>query len=327
MKEVAGALVSIIVPIYNDRDYITDCVKQLCGQTYGSIEIILVDDGSTDGSGALLDSFADDRVRVVHKEHGGVSAARNAGLEIAEGSYIMFADADDKVAADMVERMLAWAVKEQADVVVCRHEKLYPDRTPAVSAGPDEILRLSGTEALRRVNYGKGITASVWDKIFRAECLEGVSFPPKVRIGEDYSFIVDVFMKTGKVVVIPDILYFYVQRAASVCHQGFTGESYGILDNYLSVYQRQTERAPKLGQSALAYLVLQEMAIVVSMTRANTYDAEMIKNVAVGVRQKLTAYLKDKEIPFFLKVCAVMIAFIPRLFIWIYRMFFSHRRE
>lgn len=327
MRADDGALVSIIVPIYNDREYIAECVKQLCGQTYRNIEIILVDDGSTDGSGAVLDSYEDERIRVVHKEHGGVSRARNAGLEIAQGRYIMFADADDRAASDMVERLLTCAAGEQADVAVCRHEKIYPDGTAAGDGGCDEILRLSGPEALVRVNYGSGITASVWDKIYRAECLEGIRFPEDVRIGEDYSFIADVFMKAGKVVAIPDILYYYVQRRTSVCHQGFTLESYGVLDNYLSVYQRQKERLPELAQSALVYLVLQEMAIIVSMTKAEAYDSGMIRNVASRVRQMLGGYLRDKRVPFFLKVCAVMIAFAPRLFIWIYRVFFSRKRD
>lgn len=113
-------LVSIIVPIYNAKDYLPQCVDSLLNQTYTNLDVILVDDGSTDGSGALCDAYASDsRVHVVHKNNGGISSARNAGLDVAKGDYIAFCDADDYVHQQMIEILLNTSVGNGCDLSIC----------------------------------------------------------------------------------------------------------------------------------------------------------------------------------------------------------------
>lgn len=120
MKE----LISIIVPVYNVEQYLDDCLISIINQTYKNLEIILIDDGSTDKSGKICDEYAkkDSRIIVIHKENGGVSSARNAGLRIAKGAYIGFVDPDDWIAEDMYEVLYSNAKKYDADVSVCKYK-------------------------------------------------------------------------------------------------------------------------------------------------------------------------------------------------------------
>lgn len=117
-----GSLVSIIVPVYNTRNYLKPCVDSIRAQTYTNLEVILVDDGSTDGCGKLCDAFAleDPRIQVTHQENSGVSSARNAGLDLARGAYIYFVDSDDRVAETMVEESVAVMEAENCDLCAWR---------------------------------------------------------------------------------------------------------------------------------------------------------------------------------------------------------------
>lgn len=116
-------LISIIVPVYNVKDYVEKCLDSICGQTYKNLEIVVVDDGSTDGSGEICDTYAqkDPRVKVIHRENRGVSAVRNEGLDIALGEYIGFVDGDDWIDSDMYEFLYELLIVNEADISVCSH--------------------------------------------------------------------------------------------------------------------------------------------------------------------------------------------------------------
>ena len=117
------AIISVIVPVYNVKDYLNECVESIVNQSYAALEIILVDDGSTDGSAEICDNWLkrDSRIRVIHKENGGLSDARNAGMSIATGEYVGFVDGDDKIAKEMYCRLHDLMVEKQADMVCCNH--------------------------------------------------------------------------------------------------------------------------------------------------------------------------------------------------------------
>ena len=126
MKECSKPLVSIIVPVYQVVDYVGVCVESLLRQTYKNLEILLVDDGSTDGSGEICDEYAnrDNRIRVIHQENQGLSAARNTGLDQALGEYVAFVDSDDAVLPDFIETLYDLADRYQADIVACAYERV-----------------------------------------------------------------------------------------------------------------------------------------------------------------------------------------------------------
>ena len=164
--------ISVIVPIYNTKEYLSRCIDSICGQTYGNLEIILVDDGSTDGSSLVCDDYCrkDNRIQVIHKENGGSTAARNAGIAIAKGEYIGFVDSDDWIETDMYECLHNGCVNNDADICVGRQ---YLDRgvTSHVEAERsivEGIITKESKEMAHHIIYSddyerKGISPNLWE--------------------------------------------------------------------------------------------------------------------------------------------------------------------
>lgn len=205
-------LISIIVPVYNMEKYLDRCMTSILNQTYENLEIILVDDGSTDNSPKLCDDYAtkDSRIKVIHKENGGLSDARNAGLGIATGEYIGYVDSDDWIELDMYERMYKACADNNAELAICRYFREYDDKT--VNDGTSKIEILDRDEILRIYITDKDgymIYNSVWSKLFKRELVEGVLFP-RGKNSEDIMYTTTAFCKLKKAVYIDTCLYHYV---------------------------------------------------------------------------------------------------------------------
>lgn len=189
-------MVSFIVPVYRCEDSLRRCAESILGQTYGDLELILVDDGSPDGSGALCDCLAreDSRVRVIHKENGGPSSARNRGLEEARGTYVQFVDSDDYIDPDMTQRMVQRMEQEQVQLVVCGLVLTHPDGEE-LRAYPD-IRRLKVEQMAYQIPdfFHSGFPNSPCTKLYRREYLNH-RFDETMRFGEDLMFNLDYFRK------------------------------------------------------------------------------------------------------------------------------------
>lgn len=212
-------LISVIVPVYNMERYLERCINSVRQQTYENLEIILVDDGSTDNSPQMCDAYAeqDDRIKVVHKQNGGLSDARNAGLAVATGTYIGYVDSDDWIEPQMYEKLYHACVEQEAQIAICRYAKVYQDGT--IKGGTQEVIPFEREELLRiyicdHAEYT--IYNSVWSKLFHRELVEGVLFPVG-RNSEDIMYTTKAFCKTSKAVYIDECLYNYVlDRADSI---------------------------------------------------------------------------------------------------------------
>lgn len=205
-------LVSVIVPVYNVEEYLVKSVDSILNQTYENLEIILVDDGSTDMSGAMCDSFKeqDGRIKVIHKKNGGLSDARNAGLEIATGDYIGYVDSDDWAEPDMFELMVTNCEKYGADVAACRYSKVYKNLT--VNESTDLILHMTRDEALETYiceNVERPIYNSVWSKLFKRDLVKDYRFPVGKK-SEDIMYTTKAFCNMNSCVYIDKALYNYV---------------------------------------------------------------------------------------------------------------------
>lgn len=205
-------VISVIVPVYNMEQYLDRCVRSILCQTYEKLEIILVDDGSTDASPKMCDAFAkrDRRVKVVHKENGGLSDARNAGLLVASGAYIGYVDSDDWIEPDTYEKMYRACVENDAQVCVCRYFSEYADRT--LDGGSGACVPLT-RETLLRIYIGGHaqyvIYNSVWSKLFRRSLVEDMVFP-KGRNSEDIVYTTRAFCRLERAVYLDECLYHYV---------------------------------------------------------------------------------------------------------------------
>lgn len=205
-------LISIIVPVYNVESYLDRCMESILKQTYKRLEIILVDDGSTDSSGEKCDAYAklDGRIKVIHKENGGLSDARNAGLKLATGAYIGYVDSDDWIEPDMYERLYDACVENCASLAVCRYFSEYQNRTE--SGGTGRTVPLTREELLKIYISGHDeyvIYNSVWSKLFKRELVADMIFP-KGRNSEDIMYTTRAFCRLEKAVYIDRCLYHYV---------------------------------------------------------------------------------------------------------------------
>lgn len=205
-------LVSVIVAVYNIEEYLPRCVDSILAQTYRNLEIILVDDGSKDQSGSICDSYAekDRRIKVIHKKNGGLSDARNAGMDAASGEYIGFVDGDDWIEPDMYRAMyFAWR-KEKAQAAVCRYKQITKSGIIDGSAG--NSVSLSRDEALEIYVCGDErylIYNSVWSKLFARDLVEGMRFPVG-KNSEDIMFTTRAFCRMERLVYLDEAYYNYV---------------------------------------------------------------------------------------------------------------------
>lgn len=203
-------LVSVIVPVYCVEEYLALCVESILAQTFANLEIILVDDGSLDLCPAMCDAYGlqDNRVKVVHKENGGLSDARNAGIAMASGEYITFVDGDDILAPQAIEEMVRLAAAEQAEIVKISLERKYPGQPLLPTAGSYEVL--GGTEALSHIYTDKPQIISACGKLFKTTLFKKVLFPVG-RYYEDEYTTPKLYHLARRVVLSESVQYFYMQ--------------------------------------------------------------------------------------------------------------------
>jgi len=208
-------LISVIIPVYKVEKYLEKCVLSVINQTYKNIEIILVDDGSPDCSGQMCDKFADmdEQIKVIHKENGGLSDARNAGLEVARGEYIGFIDSDDWIEADMYESLLSALIETQSDIAICCINVVRKDRNFPQNIGHTRIF--NGEKALYELINDSVINNYVVNRLYKAELFREVRFP-KGRVFEDVLTMYRIFENISKAVYINKIGYNYLRREDSI---------------------------------------------------------------------------------------------------------------
>ena len=203
--------VSISVPIYNVESYLQQCLDSLVNQTLKDIEIILVDDGSTDGSGAICDKYAvmDKRIIVVHKENGGLASARQAALDVATGEFFCACDADDWVESTMYEKLYIKAKNTDADIVMCNYYVNYTENGQEIECKVRSTID-SQEKIIELALEGK-YTCNIWNKLFRRDIFvkNCIQWEPGINQGEDFLMFMKVLRYPVRIVYIPDPLYHY----------------------------------------------------------------------------------------------------------------------
>ena len=259
--------ISVIVPVYKAEAYLETCVKSIREQTYQNLEIILIDDGSPDRCGQLCDQFAaeDPRIRVIHKENGGQSAARNMGLDIATGDYIGFVDADDWIEPTMYETLYQLLQQHGAQISACGARLIFEDGNTAYLNNrypADSSIRVFSTlEALENVISNKQLTNSLWDKLYKKQIFEGLRLTVG-KIYEDMELIPKGLEKAQKVVYDPTPCYQYRQTATSTIRGEFTPARFAEADVALAIAEDYKVRYPALYPRALACYISVSLVIV-----------------------------------------------------------------
>lgn len=239
-------MVSVIIPVYNVQDYLARCVDSVLCQSYKDLEIILVDDGSTDHSGALCDDYAsrDSRIKVIHKSNGGLSDARNAGLDVMTGDYVTFIDADDYVHPYFVELLLRGLHESGSQIAVCRWQELNDgEEHKSVDTQYLDTVTFTRDEAINSIFYQQDLNHSACSRIFKAEIFKDLRFPVGV-LYEDLAIIYPVLSKVEKVALIQPAMYYYMHREGSIITT-MTLQRTHVLDHLEALEAQLEEEAPQ----------------------------------------------------------------------------------
>lgn len=214
-------LISIIVPAYNIEKFVERCLESISAQTYQNLEIIVVDDGATDSTAEVIDQYRkkDARVITIHKQNGGVSTARSAGLAIASGEYIGFVDGDDYIEPQMFERLLTNMKKYGADISHCGYKMVFPDGHEDLYHGTGKLVEQTHEEGIRDLLRGDFVEPGLWNKLYRRSVVEGYNESPlwdeSIRINEDLLLNYICFKKSNKAVYEDIPMYHYILRSGS----------------------------------------------------------------------------------------------------------------
>lgn len=245
-------LISVIVPVYKVEQFLPRCVNSLLAQTYDNLEIILVDDGSPDRCGQICDEYAnaDNRVIVIHKPNGGLSSARNAGLDIARGDYIAFVDSDDWVDTDCYEKLYMLAVKYQVGFVYAgRYDVDGAADRETIGLCPEREELISGEEMATRIFHWDHVDSAAWDKLYARELFDGIRYPVGV-IGEDIPVTYRLALKAERCALGNFAFYHYYHRPGSITTSPVSKRDYDIPNNAIEVYDYVARNYPNIIDSA-----------------------------------------------------------------------------
>ena len=221
-------LVSLIIPVYNVEAYLRECLDSVINQSYSNLEIIIVNDGSTDGSLNVCEEYAakDERIRVISQKNGGLSSARNTGLDSAKGLYIGFIDSDDSVHTTFVECLMDAISESKSRIAVCDFSS---DIKQLANMDNGKVI-LSSNEAVSGLLDDFGYKCFAWNKIYQRECFDGVRFP-KGKLFEDIILMYEMFKKTDTIIYVKQPLYFYRMRKGSITKAAFTQRNFHLLES------------------------------------------------------------------------------------------------
>ncbi len=287
-------MISVIIPVYNVAPFLKRCVDSVLSQAHVT-EILLIDDGSTDGSGALCDTYAaqDPRIRVVHKNNGGLSSARNAGLDLAKGDYISFVDSDDFLEPDAYEKMLSCAQRHQAELV-CAGRFDLDGATGKKEKGlcPEKEEALSGPDFVGRMFTWKHVDSAAWDKLYARSLFGGLRYP-EGKICEDVPVTYRAALNAGKVALLPEPLYNYYHRPGSITTAPVSQKNFHFAGHTLAIVQDIQARCPEILPQA-KYLRVWSLAHPMMLCQESN-QVEAFRGEYQACKRELT-----KELPFFL---------------------------
>ncbi len=221
--------ISIIVPVYNVEQYLHKCVDSILAQTFTNFELILVDDGSLDSSGEICDQYAkvDSRIKVIHKPNGGLSDARNVGIEAAHSPYLAFVDSDDYIAQEMYQMLFDDIRQAEADLAICGIYDVYGDKAPREKEQLHEIL--DRDTATIKIFEGNLISVHAVNKLYRKEIFSSLRYP-KGKYHEDSYVILDVLAQCNTIVVNTKQVYYYTHREGSINTERFSEKQFDFID-------------------------------------------------------------------------------------------------
>ncbi|MDR3598468.1 glycosyltransferase [Clostridium sp.] len=311
MKEI-----SVIVPVYNVEKYLEKCVDSILSQTFKDFEVILVDDGSKDRCGIICDKYEslDNRVKVIHKTNGGLSSARNSGLEIASGEYVAFVDSDDWIDKSMYKELYNEAKKHNADIVQCKFIKAKDENVSIYNNESNEAEVIRNLEALCNLYNEKCIeTVVTWNKLYRRYLFNDIVFP-NGKIHEDQFTTYKLLYKANKVVLVDKELYYYRQTPNSIMNSDF---NMSRLD-FLEALDQRLEFFKKINNELLYKQTIKTYVNVLKeyyfKCQNSKNEEQILKIIREKYKKKFIEYMNNNEVGFKDKVINTIFLISPGIY-------------
>ena len=309
-------IISVIVPVYKVEKYLNKCLDSILKQSYSDLDIILVDDGSPDNCPRICDEYAekDSRIRVIHKQNGGLSSARNAALEVLKGDWVICIDSDDYVHPDMIRRLHEAAITYSAQISICSHYEEFENQLLITQMVDDEVKIWDKKVALKKLVEDTELKSYAWGKLYRADLFHNIRYPDG-RNYEDIATTYFLFDKAERIVKIPQYLYYYLIRKDSIsfnnstaawhkgCHASCIGQEeraeYFKNNGYSELYDLSMAKLlPYLFSDIRSgYTVLEQSDVQETKVYLKCHFNEFIKNPFVSKKDKrlIGIYLKGKN--------------------------------
>lgn len=291
-----NGIVSIIVPIYNVEKYLEKCIKSLVDQRYRNLEIILVDDGSTDSCVEICEKWKglDNRIKVYHKKNGGLSDARNFGLKQATGQYIAFVDSDDYVEEDAYERAIEGLKKNNAQIFIMGRAYLYGNKKEIKQKKNIKFL-MNNEEALDKMNLLKYYDVAAWDKVCEKKLFENIEFPIG-KLSEDWYTMYKVIERADRIVYDSNPLYVYRQRKSSITHSDDIKINMDPMYASKEVLEFIKNKYPNIQLNAIAQYVYATIGVYNNIVVYKSNDVNERKEILLNIKKYYKSVITNDEI-------------------------------
>ena len=315
-------MISVIIPIYNVEKYLKKCIESVINQTYKNLEIILVNDGSTDNSKNIIDKYSliDNRIKIINKKNGGLSDARNAGIEIAKGEYITFLDSDDWIELDMYEKLYKYIKQENADIVQCSYQEVYNEEiyNQKIKA---EIKIISGKDSLYNL-YGEHNvkTVVVWNKLYKIELFNDIRFP-KGKYHEDEFTTYKVLYKANKIVDCNLPLVYYRQRKGSIMNSKFNIKRLDTLEAFNQrLFFYREKNLIELQQITLNKILIYTKLFYIKIKDSDIDNKdEILKVLRQSIKKDYILFMKNKYVSLKQKILLTIFVLNKGIFYQVYK--------
>ena len=288
-------LISVIVPVYNVTEYLPRCLDSICNQTYQNLEIILVDDGSTDNSLEICNRYAvkDKRIIVIHQKNGGLSAARNTGMDHMHGNFFTFIDSDDWITPDYCQVLFDLINQSEADVSTANYTLVYDDGSQSPYRTLDETKIFSGFEDL--FEFGLKVHHTAWLKLYRTTTCGSLRFNPYYSLSEDLDFYFRLCQTIHSLAYTPQQLLYYFQRNNSLIHKADVSGRWKIFMLFLQIEdlceKNHFEKClPRVRELILGYGCVVTMLLIVTKPFASLEQLQQMHAWITKNRRKIFSY-------------------------------------
>lgn len=315
-------LVSIILPIYNAEKFLKDTLLSILSQTYTNWELLAINDGSIDNTATILEDFEkkENRIKVFHKENGGVSSARNIGIKGAQGDYVLFVDADDLLHPQTIDYALNLILKEDKDAIVFAYKKFDHDVDFQPLGAQTDLINLSQRDTLLTVFKGQPFRGLSCNKLYKYELIKDLKYPEDKQYGEDTWFTYQFIKNADRFLYSSEILYFYRNNPDSALNQQFKINRLQIIDTYVKIIEDLKEQ--NLEDKELMYWAYYALHIRVFEILAlmSKNDKEALKLLRQQLKPYYITLLKLKESTLFQKTLYLFLNLNVKLFWMVYKL-------